>query len=264
MKIVTVVSDQNCLGFTLLKLSCSVNDLDLVALICSDKDFKGNRTKDAILKEYLASVDYNEVLLFTDGYDTLMLAPGSEILQKFHLANTEILFSAETCCWPDQRLVVNYPETSSPYKYLNSGGFIGRAGVIKELLSKTLQKCENDFPFSNQYLWTLKFLKFQKLISLDTQCNIFCTFSPEIGESELVETNEDSYNKYVDDKKLWFNDNFLISDNRIINKISQTQPSSVHFNGKSKCLIDHKLVDMLLAKITSARKSTFETRYFSS
>lgn len=262
MKIVTVVSDQNCLGFTLLKLSCTVNNLDLVALICSDEDFKGNRTKDVILKEYLASVDYNEVLLFTDGYDTLMLAPESEILQKFDLANTGILFSAETYCWPDQKLVAKYPKTLSPYKYLNSGGFIGRAGVIKQMLSQSMKECESEFPFSNQYLWTLKFLKFRNVISLDTACNVFCTFSPEMGENNLVETDKESYNKYVSDKKQWFNENFLIRDNRIISNISKTRPSSVHFNGKSKCLIDHRLVDMLLAKVAGVRKSTFEARYF--
>ena len=258
MKVITVVSDTTGMGFNLLKLSCALNDLHFVALGYPDDRFTGNRIKDHVLNEYLCGLSDHEVVLFTDCYDSLMLADEDEILNKFYASGAELLFSAESNCWPDKNLAEHYPEAGSRYRYLNSGGFIGRVGVIRDMLSVKLDDFSGNFQFSNQYLWTIRFFQFGKLIRLDTGCNLFCTFSPEIGEDTLQEEDEGSYAVYRRNKRDWFKENFIIKEGRIFNKISGTWPSNVHFNGKSKCLINSYIIDMIFSKIPGSQKSVFQ------
>ncbi|MBL0743045.1 glycosyltransferase domain-containing protein [Chryseolinea lacunae] len=254
MKVITVISDQNSHGFVLLKLSCALNSLEFVTIHCNDDEFSGNRMKDSLLRDYLEDVNSDEIVLFTDGYDSLLMSDEYEIMYKFKQAKTDLLFSAESFCYPDKSLAQQYPKTETPYRYLNSGGFIGRAGLIKDFLSDNLADHEDNFQFSNQYLWTIRYLNNQDLISLDSACEIFCTFSPEIGEDRLVEGDKVSYQQYKDSKQEWFTKNFMVSRGRLYSKISRTFPCNVHFNGKSKCLINNEVQNMLFSKIPGSHK----------
>ncbi len=254
MKVITVISDEENQGFFLLKLSCAINNLEMTSLVPNKKKFKSNRLKDSILMGYLEGLNNDELIFFTDGYDALFLAGENEILTKFKHFNKGIVFSTETNCWPDKNLANQYPKlNSSNYKYLNSGGFIGKVGLIKELLS---DRCftSDKFQKSNQYLWAKMFLENQNIIGLDTSCDIFCTFSPEIGAAYLPkEGNNDYYNYYVFMHE-WFRDNFQIDKSRIFNKTSKTWPCHAHFNGDSKVLIDNDIKNIIISKIPRSSK----------
>lgn len=253
MKIITVISDEENVGYFLLKLSCATHDLELVTLVATQKSFTGNRLKDSLLKAYLVELNYDELIIFTDGYDAMFMAGEDEIVTKFKHFNKNIVFSTETNCWPDKNLAMQYPEQNiSPYKYLNSGGYIGKAGAIIEFLNNR-SFTSDKFEKSNQYLWAEIFLKNQKMIGLDTGCEIFCTFSPEAGAAYLPK-NDNDYYEYYNFMRQWFQRNFLIEQARIFNKTTQTWPCHAHFNGDSKVLMDSEIKDMVLNKITNPLK----------
>ena len=144
MKIVTVINDTSNKIFNLLRTSCALNGLELVALVSKETNFYSLRLKDQLLYSYLSDMNDNELILFTDGTDAVFLASENEILEKFYKFNTDLLFSTDLKCWPDKSLASFYNQnTNSPFMYLNSGGFIGKVGLIKELLEENDNEDDN-------------------------------------------------------------------------------------------------------------------------
>lgn len=247
MKLTTVISSKVHLGFTLLEKSCAFNNLDLNAIECEEKFFNSNRVKDEYLKGYLEDLPSDTIVLFTDGYDTFFFAGETEILNKFIEFKTDLLFSAETGCYPDYSLSSYYPKTISPYRFLNSGGFIGKAGIIKEFISDGLLYGDEKFPYSNQYLWTLCYLQNQKSIKLDTLCSIFCTLSQEVIQDPSESTVANDHKVYADKLYDWFKETFILRNGRIYNRITNTWPSILHFNGNSKYITVEVLVALIFS-----------------
>jgi len=258
MKVITVISDPDNFGYNLLQTTCKKNNLDLVTLRYDNEMFTTNRIKDNLLRDYLHQLNNDEIFFFTDGYDAFLLSNQQEIQEKFAARNVDLLFSAETYCYPDMKLESNYPETTSPYRFLNSGGFMGKVGLLKELLADNLEVFETKFVHSNQYLWTLRYLQNKDRISLDSQCDIFCTFSPEIGGNPLGVYDEHSFRSYENKMQTWFDKTFKIINGRIYNSITNTWPCHVHFNGKSKCLVNDQLTDHIFDQaLVSAKGSDY-------
>lgn len=265
MKVITVVNDIQDGNFNLLKLSCFVNGLKLITLV-ANHDFSTRRIKDNLLLDYLSdeSIDLNEIIFFTDGTDAVFSASEEEILSKYYSFNKQIVFSAELGCWPDANMASEYPETNgkTPYKYLNSGGFIGVARDIKELLE------DNDFdldkfPRSNQYLWTKRYFKNTDKIALDINCEIFCVFFTEVAEEYFPgfenNGNHVDYSQYYDHKKEWFNANFTINGTRLKNNLTKTLPCHLHFNGFAKFLIDNDIHEMIYENIEKYKPVEYYT-----
>jgi hypothetical protein len=261
MKVITVINDKNNLGFNLLTLSCALNNLELVVLVSRQMHFSSNRIKDELLKEYLKNnTDDDETILFTDGNDAVLMATEEEIKVKLVKTGRDLVFSTESGCWPDTNLASQYPEQgSSPYKYLNSGGFIGKSGLIREFLDDESYDLYN-FRKSNQYLWAKRYLKYPDKIGLDTSCEIFQTFSPEVGNAHLpkgTSANVSEFIPYYKCMKQWFGSNFQIQDGRLFSSITQTWPCHAHFNGYSKWLIDHDIIAMIFGKCSEFRQPQF-------
>ena len=151
-------------------------------------------------------------ILFTDSYDVITLTNSTEILNKYNSIcdNDTVLFTAEKGCWPLTQLDIFYPETDSEYKFLNSGGFIGNAEKILNLLEKKIENCEDD-----QLYFTKIFLFDNKIdnnmntnkIKLDYSCEIFQTLNDAFDDIDIV------------NKK------------RIFNKYTNTFPCLLHGNG---------------------------------
>jgi hypothetical protein len=90
-----------------------------------------------------------------------MCATPQEILQKFRSLQSEIVFSTEKTCWPDESLSSSYPHVESDYKFLNSGGFIGYANKILEIVDT-----EIPLTYDDQLFYTEVFLKNYKPIEI--------------------------------------------------------------------------------------------------
>jgi len=253
MKVITVINDINNINFNLLRLSCILNGLELVVLVSNSKFFHTRRIKDELLYSYLLddSIEDENLMLFTDGTDALLAAGADEIISKYNSFDKKVVFSAETGCWPDASMSSRYPNENikTPYKYLNSGGFIGTAKLLKELLEDDNDLDLDNYPLSNQYIWSQRYLKHRDKITLDFKCDIFCAFYNEEGERFLPSSQNEDFSEYYRHKKAWFNAHFELIGNRLKNKLTKTMPCHLHFNGTAKSLIDQDIYEMVYSNV---------------
>ena len=135
------------------------------------------------LEEYKDRDDL--ILLFTDSYNTLLLADKKTILDKFKsFQGARVVFTAERSCWPDQQLADQYPNVSFLKKrFLNSGGFMGYAKEIYQLFHHApVANTGND-----QLYYTNIFLDVEARkkygIQLDTTSRIFHYLNGATGET---------------------------------------------------------------------------------
>lgn len=200
MKVVTIASDlEHPFLRRLLVPSCDAVGLNLVVLQANKKGFRP-RDKRAILTGYLARCAADELVMFTDAYDTLFLR-GEEYIRKIHAGLSHpVVFSAEPNSWPlgNLGLALQKVPPVRPYPYLNSGGFIGLAGDILALCAKYPKPPSEQFPLlrhlrthdfdtdkiygvSDQYYWTLVHLLEPDTVGLDNGAVLFENFAPTVA-----------------------------------------------------------------------------------
>jgi hypothetical protein len=153
----------------------------------TDMSGPGGGQKVNLLKNYINTLPDSDVVLFADGYDTFANEPIEEIERRFLEFKCGALFAAEEWCWPDESLADSFPEATmdfkgitqpSPYKYLNSGLFIGRVSELKKILAKSIKDNEDD-----QLYYHKRFLSGDFDIRLDTECYVFQCYDPVVSNS---------------------------------------------------------------------------------
>jgi hypothetical protein len=172
-------------------------------------EYKGfTHLKVRLLYWYLESHrDEADIVLFSDGYDTLFAEGLDPILEKFRRIGGPIVFSAESNCWPGGpgREASDYPPARNRYRFLNSGGWIAELPVMLRFLrangAARIRPGRND-----QAWWTMHYLARTANIRLDHNCEIFqCLF----------ESTQD----------------LIIKDGRPRNIVTGSLPSILHANG---------------------------------
>jgi hypothetical protein len=153
--------------------------------------------------------DLEDVVLFMDAYDVIYKGNARTILERYSTFGSPIVFGAESVCFPGG-LESNYPEYTKqyPFRYLNSGLFIGKIWAIRE--------CFREYIFedkiNDQHWWKLKFLERQDLIQLDYTNKIFLN---------CLNVNKNSI-QIIDDKI----------------EYNEKTPQILHFNGPSKAILN--------------------------
>jgi len=136
------------------------------------------------------------LILVSDSYDVIVLASVPEIIEKYNMTECKILFSTEKFCWPDSNLKQYYSNS----RYLNSGGFMGNASNIYNMIHIPINDRDDD-----QLYYTKLFLfNNNNTIQLDYNCEIFQTLNGE---------------------------NITIEKTRVKNKEHNTRPCIIHGNG---------------------------------
>ncbi|WP_025765280.1 vitamin K epoxide reductase family protein [Dyadobacter tibetensis] len=241
MKIITCITNPEEIGYKhALKASCHFFNLELITLIHPGQ-WDSHRHKDTYLKQYLLSLPGDEVIFFTDGYDTILLGGEKEIMERYRRIAPDggIVISSEKTCYPDPNLANTYPMTNTPYRFLNSGGIIGTAADILNALDEIEQMkshlTDDPFQFSNQYLWTRIMLKEgNSRIKLDVNCELFQTFPTTmetVRKFQSVSDIDEKKNIVMTEMQVILHD-FEVNEGRnIYNKITGTYPLHLHFNG---------------------------------
>jgi len=164
--VITVATEENE-NLARFRKSCSHYNVPYIVLGLGD-DWNSGQAEDGVLLEpggaqkiiYLRDElkswpDLKDhIVLFSDSYDVVFSAPPKEIIDKFRDMRSEIVFSTEKTCWPDESKSDEYPIVEGEYKFLNSGGFIGYANKILEIIDTEISIEDDD-----QLFYTNIFLK---------------------------------------------------------------------------------------------------------
>lgn len=144
--------------------------------------YKANLLRKA-LRPFKGNTD--TIILFTDSYDVMLLGPPSQVLEKFKKFDSRLVFSAEVLIWPKKSLAPEFPVTEYPYKYLNSGGFIGYAGDIYKILEDHPLKDTDDDQLFYTEIYLNKTLREKYRIMLDHKASIFQSLNAAIQDVKL-------------------------------------------------------------------------------
>ena len=134
-------------------------------------DSPGGGQKINLLRSALAKLPPERPVLFVDGYDALVTRHARDILDAWReTAGETSLFAAEVFCWPDAGSAGRYPAApdGSPYRFLNSGAFIGRAGDLLRIVEREVADDDDD-----QGYYTERFLSGEHAMALDHGCRVF-------------------------------------------------------------------------------------------
>ena len=105
----------------------------------------GGGQKVNLLREFLKDKSDNDIFIFTDSYDVIANDSVESIIKTYMLYFKDaVVFGAESACWPDGSLASSYPSSSSKFKYLNSGNFIGPCSKLRELLTVEINDHDDD------------------------------------------------------------------------------------------------------------------------
>ncbi len=146
---------------------------------------KGGGHKVNLLREHLKTLPDNDVVLFCDGYDVFVNAKIEEFISRYLSFNKKVVFAAEKYCWPDDTLAKSMEELTlkqhegldTPYKYLNSGVFMGRVSELKNIINSEIEDCDDD-----QFYYQKKWLSEEYDIIIDTDCYMFQCHEPEVSK----------------------------------------------------------------------------------
>ena len=170
----------------------------------------GGGQKVNLLRRALETVPPERPVLFVDGYDTIVTRHARDILGAWReAAGDSPLFAAEVFCWPDAASAARYPAApdGSPYRFLNSGAFIGRAGDLLRIVAEAI----DDSRRRSKRYYTERFLSGEHGIALDHRCRLFQCLN---GALEHVSADE--------------------GRGMIYNSLTQSWPAVVHANGPTK------------------------------
>lgn len=146
----------------------------------------GGGQKINLLRPALETLPPERPVLFVDGYDTVVTRHARDILASWREAAGEApLFAAEVFCWPDAARAERYPAAAdgSPYRFLNSGAFLGKAGDLLRIVADPVADGDDD-----QGYYTERFLSGEHAMALDYGCRVFQCLN---GALEHVRADED-------------------------------------------------------------------------
>ena len=196
---------------------------------------------DKIIKTYEYLKSHPEVthFFYSDAWDSFCLGTMDEALSKITNKET-ILFSSERACYPHPDKASQYPESKSPWKYLNGGGWFASS----ELFCKMVEAAPLTPDVVDQVYFTDRFLEGTHRIELDYDCKVFQTvaFCPE-SDFEYRKRQGDAGGIY-----------------RLLNTVTIELPLFIHGNGHTPIPHIYKLIPQFttLKGVAAAWKDTPE------
>jgi hypothetical protein len=169
---------------------------------------RGNGEALRILYEcYKRAITAHEYFVYADAAD-------SYCQRKFEAPTDHILYSVEKACYPHPEIAKQYKPVHSPWKYLNGGGYGGPLKLIIKFFERYgLTTLPGDA--NGQHEQMMAYLQAEKEgfpIKLDTQCEIFQTMAfADPSEFQVIDP--------------------VGMPKQLLNKVTETVPAILHFNG---------------------------------
>lgn len=152
--------------------SCKKHQIELDVLGMG-LPYRKNGIKLLYMLSYLEQWEDDEIILFIDAYDTLVLVDKEVILEKFLRADRPFIMGAEKNCAPNPDLAPHFERGPTPFRFINTGTYIGYVKNIRAWL-EALHPIN---PYAcDQYqtiLHYLRNLKNRSHFTLDVYCDFF-------------------------------------------------------------------------------------------
>jgi hypothetical protein len=178
MKVLTVATKKKFFYNKLVE-SLQKNNIELITLGIGKK-YNNHLLKDKLVLEYLQNIKTNspnEVIVFIDGYDSVVTEKFHNIEKEFIDSNKNLIISYED---PKNFKIFHYIMYLFTFgffnkKYLNTGMYIGKA----EYLYNTIIEIRKDKTekFSNQIQWQNYYNKYNNSMELDDNNKFFLNVS---------------------------------------------------------------------------------------
>jgi hypothetical protein len=180
----------------------------------------GLMTKLRRLQEWLETKGMGySIVIFCDSWDIIFVNSVGSIVHKFEAQKVPLMFNAERSCFPRGDLADKFPETGTPYRYLNSGFMVGYTVAILDMLRDlNLPSIPDDhtqpdgkrFEPNDQGYIAQWFVDHPGRAALDTSATI-CQSLHGSGDDE-----------------------FEFLNGRVVSKLTGNTPSAFHGNGGGK------------------------------
>jgi hypothetical protein len=188
--------------------------------------YRGLMSKPKFLLKYLYSMpDRPKHVIVCDAWDIIFLTGSEEIMYNYKGFGLPIVFNSEQNCFPRADLAEMFPESVTPYRYLNSGFFVGETdAVIAMLEAMKLDTIPDDTQLPNgswdckndQEFYMIQFLDDRRnnrqRSTLDTT-GILCQSLHGSAADEFA---------------------FRPDTGRVVSLLTKNQPCAVHGNGGGK------------------------------
>jgi len=208
---VCTVASYKAANLDKLLKSCEKNRIDL-EIIGLGLPYSGNGTKLIRMTEYLKSLDDDDIVMFVDAFDVIIVADKQTILEKFLNMNIPFLMSAEKNCYPE-RLLNRYPPRENTFNYINTGSYIGYVKNLKAWLKNIPQINPK---ISDQLQVSTHYLNGHVFFDLDYNCELFLPLY-QVEDHEIA----------IDD------------ENTIVHCLTtNSMPYVIHANGMSFRILD--------------------------
>lgn len=152
-------------------------------------------------------------VMWVDSHDSIVLDGVDAILNKYQRIGAAIVISGEKNCWPDPAIATHFPYPKPPYhqspwRFINSGSWIGEMSAVREALFAMKTKYRDKWPGDDQRCWQEWFVRGygRQCCQVDAGCEIFQTMSG-VGGMELGPSGG--------------------------NLVTHSQPKVLHFNGNT-------------------------------
>ncbi len=230
-------------GLVRLQRCCEGLGLDLVVLGYG-KPYPRHGIKLHYVREHLNTLPNDDILLFVDAFDVIILDDAQTILEKFFSKKAPFVISTEINCGPNPPAYVreNYPSAATKFRFINSGGYIGYVKFMKKLFDsfaldigssgreptqiyflRDHDKVSLDYFYyiDDQHEMHRHFLKNPEKFCLDYFCDIFLSLY-------LVQDSDLSFDQ---------------GQRKVLLHPTNTRPSIIHGNGPredaAKKLLEH-------------------------
>ena len=209
--------------FDLFKESCRRYKIEPV-ILGWDEEWIGYGKKLIVIRDYLKSLDREEIVIVVDPFDVVFLCGIDEIEYKFNKTSSLLLCGALNL----GRLagfIYNYefnktgkklPVTSTNYNHLNTGTWISRAGYAQFIIDELIEKYNMTDISMDQQLLTGIYIENLYNVDIDWKCDIFHNL-----------LFKDFVTRRANLKDLEF------YDSRVINTASGSRPCIIHASGNT-------------------------------
>ena len=224
-QLVCVATDTEHVGFKRLKATALRYGIELHALGHKgewkggdmDKGTGGGQKINLLRKFFRNMKNFRpaDTFIFVDGYDVILTTHVKDIVETWRQMNRPLLFAAEPYCYPDDSKKYAYQKVSTPYKYLNSGAFIGTMGQVKYMLASLPKNIKDDE--DDQLIYTKEFLFGGSINAIDWECRIFQCLNGSTS-ALTIDTGR----------------------GQVVNELTGTRPGIIHANGPTKEWFDNE------------------------